>query len=148
MIEISESALKIDYARIMQIVRDLRPLDEYEAYYVKDAVQAQRIGPLVPNIGGILRNLFHPSRGYWTWGVGTGIHSGDQGIPVDMARIISSSSRHSIRPVAKSWFEHSASTCNLQRLHKKSSSPDLHEFFRHYCVSWTTYDAAESLGSE
>ena len=47
---------KVDYERIAKIIKELRPLDEYQAYYVKDTVQCERIGPLVPPIAVILRN--------------------------------------------------------------------------------------------
>jgi hypothetical protein len=40
--------VEVNYERIARIIEELRPLDEYQVYYLKDAIRCDRIGPLVP----------------------------------------------------------------------------------------------------
>lgn len=64
--------MSVDYERIAEIVEELRPLDAYQAYYVKDTVQLERIGPLVPPIEVIIRNAFGSSSHVLDVGSGDG----------------------------------------------------------------------------
>ena len=61
-----------DYGRIGKIIKELQPLDEYQAYYLKDTIPCKRIGPLVPPIPGILRNTFRGCRRVLDVGCGNG----------------------------------------------------------------------------
>jgi len=64
--------MDIDYERIAEVIEELRPLDAYQAYYVKDTVQLERIGPLVPPIEDILRSAFRSCRRVLDVGAGDG----------------------------------------------------------------------------
>jgi len=62
----------VDYERIAEIIEELRPLDEHQAYYIKNAVQLERIGPLVPPIEEIIKNAFRSSARVLDVGSGNG----------------------------------------------------------------------------
>lgn len=64
--------MAVDYDRITAIIEELRPLDEYQAYYVKDAAQCECVAPLMPPIPAILRNAFACSRRVLDVGCGNG----------------------------------------------------------------------------
>jgi len=207
----------IDYGRIADIVEELRPLDEYQAYYVKDTVKLERIGPLVPPIEEVLRSAFSSCGCVLDVGCGDGHtlldNAGlfERGIGVDDSEYMlgiarTAQARRGISnvefrygkgielPFDDASFDlvfsqrgplgHNDGTLAeaLRVLHKrglilvetggdfgtlqtekarfekqgvevqlaatfteKLLFPDCYEFFRHYCVSWSTYDAARAL---
>jgi len=64
--------MPIDYDRAREIVDRFRGLDPYQAYYVKDEVHVEWIGPLVPDACDVLRRAFAHSKEVLDVGCGDG----------------------------------------------------------------------------
>ena len=64
--------MDIDYQRIKQIIEELRPLDEYQAYYLKDSIRQDMVSPLLPPIEAIIRNACGASQRVLDVGSGNG----------------------------------------------------------------------------
>ncbi len=209
--------MHIDYERIEKIVEELRPLDEYQAYYIKDMVKFDRIGPLVPPIEEIIGNAFRRSAHVLDVGSGDGhtllnnAELFERGIGVDdsehmLATARTEQTQRGARnieflfgkgielPFDGEFFDmvfsqrgplghHDGTLAEALRVLRRGGLifvetgggfdtlrkertrfkkqgveiqlaatfteklvfPDCYEFFRHYCVSWTTFDAARKL---
>ena len=215
--EVQEKPVDVDYERIAETIEELRPLDEYQAYYVKDTVQLERIGPLVPPIEEIIKNAFRSSARVLDVGSGNGHTLLDNaelfewGVGVDdsehmLATAAAEQARRSISnvefrygkaielPFGYGSFDlvfsqrgplghHDGTLAEALRVLRQGALilvetgggfdtlqterarfegqdvevqiaatfteklvfPDCYEFFRHYCVSWCSCDAARAL---
>ena len=209
--------MDVDYERIAEIIEELRPLDAYQAYYVKDTVRLERIGPLAPSIEEIIKNAFCPSarvldvgsgNGHtllanaelFEWGVGVddsehmlaiaaaeqakrgirnvefqygkgielpfddgpfdlvfsqrgplGHHDGTLAEALRVLRqggfiLVETGGGFDTLQTEKARFEGQGVEVQIAATFtEKLVFPDCYEFFRHYCVSWCSYDAARAL---
>jgi SAM-dependent methyltransferase len=214
---IQEAPVEVNYERIAKIIEELHPLDEYQAYYVKDTVRCERIGPLVPPIPAILRSAMGSCPRILDVGCGNGhtlldnADAFERGIGLDdseymlttattarkargirnveftygkaIALPLDSASfdlvfsqrgplgHHDgtlvealrvLRPgglilvetgggfgtlqTEKARFEGQGVEIQLAATFaEKLVFPDCYEFFRHYCVSWCSYEAARAM---
>ena len=209
--------MKVDYERVAEIIDELRPLNAHQAYYVKDTVEFQRIGPLVPAIEEIIGNACRVCPRALDVGFGDG-HTLLNNATILESGVGVDDSEHMIQmatderekrgitniefrygkaidlPFEDSSFDlvfsqrgplghHDGTLAQALRVLRQDGLivvetgggfdtlqtekarfekqgveiqlaatftetlvfPDCYEFFRHYCVSWCTYDAAREL---